>query len=220
VTLGDESVLGLLRDRFVVGWRDIRDEDWVGSSFGYSPGQRAVGTTNGAGARNVQTFVLAPDLTVLHALPGFWHPEDFARELRFALVLARLWSDDNRTRAEKEAMFELLQLAEARCQPEATRARSAWQDFDRRTELGRAQVEARDVFAFDGEASAMGGGAELAMKPLCVLVHERMAERRFLPFAAFDAAAFVDYGQKFYDNNRGLDEGVVFAPPRPKRRSR
>ena len=37
-----------------------------------------------------------------------------------------------------------------------------------------------------------------------MLTHQRMAARAFLPFEDFDIAAFVDYGNRFYDNNRGV----------------
>ena len=73
MSLPKEPVFSKLQSDFVVGWRNIIAADSVGESFGYTCDQPAVGTTNGAGPHNVQLFVLSPDLTVLHALPGFWH---------------------------------------------------------------------------------------------------------------------------------------------------
>src|SRR5687767_15719283 len=102
----------MLRERFVVGWHNIWREPYVGQSHGYSRHQMVVGTTNGAGGRNMQIFVLSPDLVVLHALPGFWHPEDFAQELRFAEALAAVWADSTLTRAQKDRLFRAVQLAE------------------------------------------------------------------------------------------------------------
>ena len=74
----------LLKSDFVVGWKNIQREDYVGASHGYTCEQPAVGTTNGAGPRNTQMFVLSPGGVVLHALPGFWHPDELAAELHFS----------------------------------------------------------------------------------------------------------------------------------------
>lgn len=190
--------MALLRDDFVLGWKNNEREEYCGTSRGYSRVQTAVGTTNGAGGHNVQIFVLSPDLVVLHALPGFWHPEDLANELRFAEVLHRLWRDDSRTRAEKERMWSRLHGVELRRQSEATTARSDWQGFDRATELMRAQTECRDT--------VVQTAAGPQVKPVNQLVHERLLARPFVKFADFDIAAFVDYGKTHYDNNQGYDE--------------
>jgi hypothetical protein len=222
VTLADSTVRSLLRDRFVVGWHNIWRESYVGQSHGYSRRQAAVGTTNGAGGRNMQVFVLTPDLVVLHALPGFWHPEDFAHQLRFAEALASVWADPQLSRSQKEDLFRSVQLAEPRLHAEETRARSAWQPFDAHAEAMRARTQARDTFAQApaGDAEAAGGAAPCAappLKPLNVLVHERMAEHPFVPFAEFDVAALVDYGRPYYDNNQARgDRGIELPRPRPK----
>lgn len=218
MTLADETVQQMLRDRFVVGWRNIWREDYVGQSHGYRRDQSAVGTTNGAGGRNMQIFVLAPDLTVLHALPGFWHPEDFAHELRFAEGLARLWQDESLPRQQKDSFFRTLQLAELRSQDRATYARSGWQGFDAHSERARAKQERRDTFACLPLTAELGGPVAV-LKPLNVLVHERMADRPFLPFAEFDVEDFVDYGLAYYDNNAGHGDKGVDLPRPPKRRA-
>ncbi|MEC7725147.1 MAG: hypothetical protein VYD05_06520, partial [Planctomycetota bacterium] len=67
MTLPNEDTLQFLEGRFVLCHRNIEKDDHVGMSHGYSPTQSAVGTTNGAGPRNVQFLVLAHDETVLHA---------------------------------------------------------------------------------------------------------------------------------------------------------
>lgn len=200
MTLPNENVLKLLRRDFVVGWNNIESEEFCGTSSGYSRRQTAVGTTNGAGAHNVQMFVISNDGVVLHALPGFWHPDDLTAELRFAQVLDRLWQDQGRSRQEKERMFEKLHHLELRKQSEITTARSDWQGFDASAELRRlAQSEDRDTVVHQASG-------KVTMKPINVLVHERMASRPFVPFADFDTAAFVDYGRLYYDNNRGVDQ--------------
>ncbi len=205
MSLPDDAVYPILKSDFVLGWKNIRHEDYVGDSFGYSPSHSCVGTTNGAGAHNVQIFVLSSDLVVLHALPGFWHPEDLARELQFAKVLSRLWDDDSRSEAEKRQMFQRLQVTELRYQPAAMYARSDWQEFDKTREGAALASKDRDTFRHtdDGEVKRNPHGAPV-LKALNVLTHERLAQRPFVKFAEFDFAAFIDYGRKFYDNNLGV----------------
>lgn len=203
MTLPDENVLGLLKSSFVVGWKNIEREEHVGQSHGYGRMHTAVGTTNGAGGSNVQIFVLSPDRVVLHALPGFWHPEDLAAELQFALVVDRLWRDDTRTRAEKEQMFASMHARELRTQSEDTTARSEWQGFDKSRELRLAASKNGDEL--DTVVVGRDGGME--MKPLNILMRERMSVRPFVAFADFDVDEYVRYGRKYYDNNSGHDKG-------------
>ncbi|MHC5066736.1 MAG: hypothetical protein ACYTG5_22500 [Planctomycetota bacterium] len=205
----------MLEKDFVLGWKDIRRTKHVGYSFGYKPKDSSVGTTNGAGPHNVQIFVLSPDRVVLHALPGFWHPEDLAAELRFAKVLARLWSDENRSLDQKRDMYRRLQEHEIRRQSEASTARSGWQGFDRRAEADRLAKGPRDTFY------PASDGMPPALKPINLLVHERMAERPFVAFEDFDTEAFVDYGRLFYDLNSRVDgRGIEFKSLAPLRKKR
>ncbi len=191
----------MLQSDFVVGWKNIYREDFVGYSNAYKRTQTSVGTTNGAGPHNVQIFVLSPDLVVLHALPGFWHPDDLARELRFAKVLAQLWEDDNRSREDKDDMYRRLQLAEVRRHPPETFARSTWQGFDSRIEIQKLKRGERDTFLLAANGTPMTS----KMKPINMLVHERMAERPFVPYKDFDTEEFVDYGNLHYDLNARVD---------------
>ena len=212
MSLPDPRVYELLKSDFILGWHNIIKEDYVGDSHGYSRTCKAVGTTNGAGAHNVQIFVISPDEVVLHALPGFWHPEDLARELRFAKTLWRLWKDKNRTLDEKRALYAKMQLAELRNHPKVTYARSDWQGFDARKERQRGQIVERDTLLAKPNPN---WGVSSGMKPINVLVHERMARRAFIPFESFHVGAYVDYGRKFYDNNTRVEKrGVKFRKPR------
>ena len=144
MTLPNEKLLALLARDFVVGWKDIRKEDFCGVSRGYTKNQTAVGTTNGAGGRNVQVFVLTPNARVLLALPGFWHADDLRTELQFAKVLNRLWLDDSRTLQDKVKLWRKLQLRQPTTHSRAMRARSDWQGFDRITEIARGRMQSRD----------------------------------------------------------------------------
>jgi len=198
----------MLESDFVVGWQNIAKKDYVGDSHGYTCEQPAVGTTNGAGPRNTQIFVLAPGAVVVHALPGFWHPEDLAVELEFSKAMYQLWMDKKRKKADKQRLASMMQLAAPRTHSKAMFERSRWQGFDRSNELQRqnAGME-RDTFLLDEN-----GKPTVAMKPLNVLVHERMAKRPFLTYWRFDVAEFADYGRDYYDNNVRIDRtGVRFG---------
>ena len=220
VSLPDAEVMALLRDDFVVGWRNIQADTHVGLSQGYARNQTAVGTTNGAGGRNVQLIVMAADETVLHVLPGFWHPEDLARELRFARALHRLWLDDGRSLDEKRRLYAAMHRAHVRGFTAETIARSDWQDFDRATELARAQQQARDTTVVPGDGASTPAAAGVSLKPLCVLVHDRMLARPFRQLAEFDMESFVDYGRPYYDNNGGIDHGHAFPAAERANRKR
>lgn len=221
MTLPDDEVIETLRD-FAVGWRNIHEDEHVGLSHGYRTSQTAVGTTNGAGGRNVQLIVMAPDETVLHVLPGFWHPEDLVRELRFAKTLFELWSDGARSEAQKRRLFFAMHQQFVRSLPAETIARSDWQNFDRNVELSRvgwawgrgqegsAPDEMRDTFARLPDGSVVRDEHGVAqLKPLSTLVHDRMRLRPFLRLAEFDMESFVDYGRPYYDNN-SFDDGREF----------
>jgi hypothetical protein len=200
VSLPDPAVLPILERDFVLAWRNIKTEDYVGNSMGYKRDQSCVGTTNGAGGRNVQIFILSPDHVVLHALPGFWHPDDLAHELELAKVAWRLWRDESRSDADKRTMYSRIVLADLRFQDPGTYARSDWQSFDKSYQSGKID---RDTFERNdlGNVKRTESGAPI-LKPLNVLAHQRMAARAFLPFDEFDVDAFVEYGQRYYDNNR------------------
>ncbi len=203
MTLPNDEVLELLQDRFVLGARNIERDRHVGLSHGYKPDQSAVGTTNGAGGRNVQLIVLAADGVVLHALPGFWHAEDLLRELRFALQLHDLHDRQDLAATEKARLFRAMHRAFAHRLPADTVARSRWQGFDESEERERAKRERRDTFVYEGDAPT-------TIKPVCQLVHERLETRPFRRLEEFGMEAFVDYGRAYYDNNSG-DKGRSFA---------
>lgn len=217
VSLPQEPVFSLLKTKFVVGWKNIIKQRYVGESHGYTCDGIAVGTTNGAGPHNVQTFVISTDGVVLHALPGFWHPEDLARELRFALVLREVWRDQTLDRATKDTLFTALQLAEIGKHPRAHTARSGWQGFDAKNEMKRLEKGVqRDTFVRDqaGQVQRCRKGRP-RLKSTNVIAHERMASRPFVPFARFDVAVFADYGRTYYDNNKKVNGvGVTFVTPR------
>lgn len=209
MSLPNEEVLALLRERFVLGARNIERDHHVGMSHGYRCNQTAVGTTNGAGGRNVQILVLAADGAVMHALPGFWHPQELAAELRLSLELHQLYHDE-RTPAAKLAMFRVLHRAAADGAPST--AHDEWQPFDANEERERLAKGPRDtVLCDDAGRPLLDRNGMPQLKTIRRLVHDRLQAQPFAALAAFDVEQFVDYGRPYYDNNSWVDEGRRFA---------
>ena len=214
MSLPNPELLELLKNDFVVGWENIEKKEHVGVSHGYSCKQTAIGTTNGAGGRNVQIIVMASDTTVLHVLPGFWHPEDLIKELLFARQLFHLHKDRSKKLAEKRQFAAMMRASHLRSMSDETIARSDWQGFDRHHELQRYQNEPRDTVVL-----TTGGKPQL--KPVCHVIHDRMADRVFAKLAKFDMEDFVDYGRAFYDNNTRVgDKGKDFRSAVKQNRKR
>jgi hypothetical protein len=212
VSLPDDPVMQLLAKDYVVGWSNIEKADFVGTSNGYSAKQTAVGTTNGAGGRNVQLVVLSPDGVVLHVLPGFWHPDDLADELRFGKQIHRLWLDEALSLEQKTAMFGRMHRSFIDHLSADTLARSDWQGFDRMAEMQRLAHEKRDTAVYDGTGKpVVDRNGAMTLEPLCVVAHRRMQQQPFRQLKDFDMEAFTDYGLRRYDNNSGLDKGKRFA---------
>lgn len=212
----------MLQQSWVVGWKNIVHEAFVGDSSGYGCHNLAVGTTNGAGGRNVQLLMLSADGVVVHALAGFWHPDDLARELKLALKLNEIWRDRALSPSEKQRQFVWRQRAAVRFAPPSTAVRSGWQSFDAWAERNRLGREPRDTFLTrPGGTIRKDKKGRGILKPHHVLVHDRMASRPFVPYSSFDVAAFADYGKRHYDNNRKAGErGVQFTTSKRLSRER
>jgi hypothetical protein len=204
VSLPNEEVLDLLDDRFVLCHANIEREEHVGLSHGYKTNQSAVGTTNGAGGRNVQFVVLADDETVVHALPGFWHAGDLVQELLLGLELHSLYRDENLAADSKQALFGAMHRRHLREYGPVAEKRGQWQSFDRHAELQRVQTETRDTFTQAADGT-------LVLKTIPQIVHDRLLQRGFKQLDDFDMEAFVDYGRAYYDNNMGHDRGKKFS---------
>lgn len=207
VTLPVEPVFSLLRERFVIGWKNIIREQFVGRSHGYDLEDTAIGTTNGAGPHNIHTFVISPDGVVMHAMPGFWHPEDFASELRLGLEMLAIWQDASLTLDQKRARFKQAQLTAITKAAPGTLARARWQGFDAKNELKRvSQGHKRDTIMLDADGQPIKDAkGKLRLKSPFQIAHERIAARPFVPFADFDFHAWSDYGRTYYDNNKKVD---------------
>lgn len=184
MTLADKDVAQALREKFVCGWKNIKDEEHAGRSNDHAPSSKAADVNNGSGFHNVQIFVLTPDGRVLHCLPGYWKPDVLLQELDFALTLIGLWQDEKLSLKEKAEKFTDAHLEHVRRHGDTVVRQSELPEFDRRSE----RVKGTDSSRADGE-----------VKKADQIVHERMAERPFVEFSKFDTAVFTDIGQKFYD---------------------
>ncbi|MCK5944941.1 MAG: hypothetical protein KAI24_23335 [Planctomycetes bacterium] len=212
MTLPNDDIIQFLDGRFVLCHRNIEKEEHVGMSHGYKPTQSAVGTTNGAGPRNVQFLVLAHDETVLHAMPGFWHASDLIKELTLALEIDRLYGDESVDTGRKQQMFGMLHKSFLRHHGDELERRGQWQGFDRWHEIQRVQTEERDTFFKNDKG-------EYELKSVPQVVHDRMIARPFQKLDEFDLETFVDYGRPFYDNNHH-DRGKNFTKAERANRKR
>jgi hypothetical protein len=206
VSLSAEPAYSELKNHFVCGYRNIMGERYAGNSGSHSMNGNAVDTTNGAGPHNIQMFVIDPDGTVVHCLPGYWNSNDLAYELEFARKLDSLHNDHSLPEANKSVQFAELQLNHPREHSPDMVARSRLQDFDAKFESTRKQSD----FVKDPQLllnAVWGPAAYAALKSTDEVFHQRMSSRPFVPYSAFDTGKFCDYGQHTYDKHEdALDE--------------
>jgi hypothetical protein len=200
VSLSTDPAFSILKNDFICGYKDISRARYAGASGKHQPDENAVDTTNGAGPHNIQMFIITPDGIVLHCLPGYWHSQDLADELRFAEQLNDVWNDQSLTREEKDRAFAQMQLRHIASHSPAERNRSRLQGFDVKFEaehkLGRT-----DVFYNPSAIDPRGSIPPAQVKTADVIMHERMAVRPFEEYKRFDVAAYSDYGKNVYDKH-------------------
>ncbi|PWU02845.1 MAG: hypothetical protein C5B53_01170 [Candidatus Melainabacteria bacterium] len=190
----------MLKDDFVCGYKDISRKHYAGASGKHRPDENAVDTTNGAGPHNLQMFILASDGTVLTCMPGYWHSEDLAKELRLAFELNKIWQAHDLSLDQKKALFSQIQLAHIQDHGAAEHKRSQMQGFDIQYE---AQHRPNSDFFINQRAvdAATGKVDQGNLKPVDVVMHQRMAARPFEPYEKFDVAVYSDYGKPMYDKH-------------------
>jgi hypothetical protein len=209
VTLSHDALIRTLNSKFVCGFKNIKDEPYCDKSGKHDPNTPAVVTTNGAGLHNVQIFVLNSDGIVLHCLPGFWTPGDLLYELQFAQSLDRIWKDPLLSQEVKDKRFKEANLKHARAHPLDMRTRSHLQGFDEKKERKKAESDFKVQAGQQPAVLVTKRGLKLSdMKTVDQVVHERMAQRPFVPYEEFDVAVFVDYGQLRYDKHENDPSGL------------
>ena len=198
MSLSQDPVFNKLRSRYVCGYRDITGLSYAGKSGRHEVDGQAFLAKNGAGPHNIQLFIMAPDGTVLHCLPGYWDPRDLAEELALAEQIYRIHQRQDLSAEQKAALFRNRQLSHQHSP--AMTARSHMEKFDMKFEA-RKRARSSDTFVRKG-ATPLGRDGRLdegAFKTTDVLLHERMAKRPFVPYEQFDVATFSDYGRPKYD---------------------
>jgi hypothetical protein len=205
VSLSKEPVFSELKNHYVVGYRNIMGEPYAGNSGTHKPNGNAVDTTNGAGPHNIQMFVMNPDGTVVHCLPGFWNANDLVHELELARKLNDVYMNRELSPELKAKQFAALQRDHVRFHSAEMQARSHLQGFDMKAEAHKPNSDCIKDRSLLGEE--WGPGSCEAFKTTDVIMHERMASRPFKSYSQFDVAKFSDYGTDFYDKHEdALDE--------------
>lgn len=147
MSLSRDPAFSVLQNSLVCGYRDISEgtksehahmisSSLAGQSMRHDPGYE-VDTTNGAGSRNLQIYLLAPDGTLLHCLPGFWSPDDLVHEIELAEKLRRVWDDPEMTREQKDDRFVRMHREHAAAHSPGMAQRSEMQGFDKQFEETR-----------------------------------------------------------------------------------
>ncbi|HEY9870043.1 MAG TPA: hypothetical protein V6D08_12830 [Candidatus Obscuribacterales bacterium] len=204
VSLSQEPAFSALQSDFVCGVKDISRERYAGVSRKHDKDGQAIKTTNGAGPHNLQLFMLAPDGTVLHCLPGYWHPADLVREMELAYQLYDVWTDPSLSRPQKDELFRQMHTAHVRQHPRDMVFRSRMQGFDQQFEAKHRLYTSdtiRDPEYVQVVLQSTGKVPPQGFKTTDEIVHQRMALRPFLPYQDFDVARYTDYGRPFYDKH-------------------
>ncbi len=198
MSLSQDPTFSLLKNDFVCGYRNIDGKHWAGASGKHPVGDQAVDTTNGAGPHNIQMFVLTPDGVVLHCLPGYWHSQDLASELRFAEQINTVWLDSKLTREEKDAKFTQMNLRQIALEPPGMSKRSHLQGFDLSDE---AKKRPHGGFFYNPALVDQKSGHtdDKNVKTVDIVMHERISSTPFVPYKKFDVADYVNYGKNEYD---------------------
>lgn len=205
MSLSQEPVFSALKNKFICGAKDIENEPYCGVSGRHAPDGQGIITTNGAGPHNLQLFVLAPDGTVLHCMPGYWAPQDLMQELSLANELYQVWRDPHLNQAQKNQKFTQMQLAHISQHPADMSRRSRMQGFDQKYEARHRPYKSDTVrdpkLAIQALQSGDNKLLNQAFKTTDVIMHERLALRPFKPYEQFDVAQYTDYGRQKYEKH-------------------
>jgi len=179
----------------------LKCRQYCGMSGKHEVWGNAVNTTNGAGPHNIQIFVLNPDGTVLHCLPGYWNSDDLITELAFAQRVNSVYTSTIPESAKKQQYVQM-HLAHIKEHSSQMVARSHMQGFDQMYEA-KKHLDNNDTIAnLSAVKSAMASKSRIpdsAFKTTDVIMHERDAKQPFVPYNQFDVVAFSDYGKTKYD---------------------
>jgi hypothetical protein len=203
VTLSHEPVIDLLNKHFACAYKNIKGKTaYAGSSNSHLPTNAAMEVSNCAGHHNVQMFFMTSDGRVLHCLPGYWSPRHFTHEALFALEVGKLYYQQGLSAADRNARYLDMHLRHALEHTKDLRDASHLTGFDKK------DLEKRKESDFQRQEGFVTG-----LKTPDQIIHERLAERPFLPFEAIDVASFIDMGLKRYQYDYGLPGKGAAAGP-------
>jgi len=195
VTLSNQEVIRRLNRSFASGWKNIKGQTrYAGSSNTHLPSYPAMEVTNCAGHHNVQMIFLTSDGRVLHCLPGYWSTRDFLSELDLVEELGRLYYRSDLSAADRNRQYLDLHLNHALEHSKAMRMASQHQGFD------RMALEKKEGSDFQRKEGFIASG----LKTPDQVMHERMAERGFVPLESFNVSRFIDMGLKQYSYDYGV----------------
>jgi hypothetical protein len=150
----------------------------------------------------MQLFVLDPDGTVLHCLPGYWDSNDLVTELGFAEELAKVWKDRSLSLDQKRKIYSERHLAHIHEHSAEMVKRSRMQGFDEKFEEKRKDVSdciMREDSVWPKNRSTKERKGDVVFKKCDQIMHERLAKQPFVAYEKFDVVAFSDYGRPLYD---------------------
>ncbi len=204
MTLSDNRVVKELNRNFVSGWKNIKGKTpYAGSSNTHLPTYEAKCVNNSSGHHNVQMFVLTHDGRVVHCLPGFWNAKHFLEEVEFAKKLGKLYYTKNVSTAKRNQAFMDWNLDHAIEHTRSMRSASDLQGFDKKKMAKKK----------NGDFKREEGFITSGLKTADQVMHERMAERPYVPFDRFDIATYIDMGLKRYKYDNGVPGKGKYAKP-------
>jgi len=193
VTLPNKNVMPLLRNNFVMAFKNIDGKTrYAGKSNKHMPTMAAQKIYNCTAAKNIQMFILTEDGKIVHCLPGFWDVKPFIAEVQFAMKLNKIYKS-KMSIADRNEKFLDAHLTHALHHDAKTIGASKHQGFDKKylERTGNKDFQRAKGFQSKG------------LKRSDQVMHERMAERPFLAFEKFNVAKFVEMGRRVYRYNYG-----------------
>lgn len=191
----DPAIATLLRDRFVLHWQSVRPAPKLTIDFG--DGRTLTRTITG----NSIHYVLAPDGTVLDALPGLLAPDVFRDELQRAGNLHRALSAmPEPARAARLREYQTTRLDElaGRWQRELSAARLAAAE----SAAGAAQQRAADPAPPALAAANLALSKRAVERPVLASIATRLEQ--------LDAATDAEMWRRI---GAGFEPAVSFSPP-------
>lgn len=194
VTLAKPEIARKLNSHFACAWMNIEGKrSYAGSSNKHQPTDGAKMVGNCTGHHNVQTFMMSRDGRVLNMLPGFWSAELLSKQIDLAKKLDGIWRSKSLSTYDKYERFmnEHLTMSVAL----AKAAKESQLPFFDQAKLARERNE---------DFVRTAGGKANTLKTPDQVLHERMAERPFLPLDKFDTATVIAMGQKRFKYDDGM----------------